>query len=141
MSRSIHTGDTTFFPGIEQIQYEGPGSDNPLAFKSYDPSRKIGAKTLEEHLRFAVCYWHTFCATGADPFGPGSRVNAWATASDPLARSTERMDAAFEFSTKLGVPFWCFHDFDMGWEGASVAGPIVRKTIEAYFELKSIDSE
>lgn len=121
MSRSIHTGDTTFFPGIQEIEYEGSGSDNPLAFKSYDAGRKIGSKTMEEHLRFAVCYWHTFCATGADPFGPGTRANPWARNSDPLGRSTERMDAAFELFTKLGVPFWCFHDFDMAWEGSSVA--------------------
>ncbi len=122
MSRSIHTGDTTHFPGIRKIKYEGSDSDNPLAYKSYDASRKIGSKTMEEHLRFAVCYWHTFCATGGDPFGPGTRANAWASKSDPLARSIQRMDAAFEFFTKLDVPFWCFHDFDMAWEGSSVAG-------------------
>lgn len=121
MSRTVFSGDTTYFPGVDQIQFEGPGSDNPLAFKTYDPQRVIAGKTMEEHLRFAVCYWHSFCATGADPFGPGSRVHPWTVADDPLANATEKMNAAFEFFTKLNVPYWCFHDFDMAWEGASVA--------------------
>jgi len=121
MSRTVFTGDTTYFPGIDQIQYEGPASDNPLAFKSYDRERVVAGKTMEEHLRFAVCYWHTFCATGADPFGPGTRDLPWTRKSDALQRSQDRMDAAFEFFTKLNVPYWCFHDFDMAWEGASVA--------------------
>ncbi len=120
MSRTVHIGDTEFFPGIGRIGYEGPDSDNPLAFKAYDPDRVIAGKTLEEHLRFAVCYWHTFCATGADPFGPGTRQPAWAADPDPLKRSTNRLDAAFEFFTKLNVPFWCFHDFDMAWEGDNI---------------------
>ena len=121
MSRTIFTGDNVYFPGIEKIRYEGPESDNPLAFKTYDPSRVIGNKTMEEHLRFAVCYWHTFCATGNDPFGPGTRVHPWTVENDPLANATEKLNAAFEFFTKLNVPFWCFHDFDIAWEGASVA--------------------
>jgi len=121
MSRTVFTGDTVHFPGIDQIQYEGPDSDNPLAFKAYDRERVIGGKTLEEHLRFAVCYWHNFCATGADPFGPGTRQHDWAQSPDKAQAAKERMDAAFEFFTKLNVPFWCFHDFDMAWEGASIA--------------------
>ena len=121
MERSVFKGDQEFFPGIGRIAYEGPGSDNPLAFKTYDPGREVAGKTMEEHLRFAVCYWHTFCASGADPFGPGTRHQAWATKSDAMDRSRDRLDAAFEFFTKLNVPFWCFHDFDMSSEGASVA--------------------
>ena len=120
MTRTVHIGDTEYFPGIGQIAYEGPDSDNPLAFKAYDPSREVAGKTLEEHLRFAACYWHSFCATGADPFGPGTRQPAWASDPDPLKRSTDRLDAAFEFFTKLNVPFWCFHDFDLAFEGDSV---------------------
>ena len=120
MTRNVHIGDTEYFPGIGQIGYEGPDSDNPLAFKAYDPMREIAGKTLEEHLRFAVCYWHSFCATGADPFGPGTRQPAWAADADPLKRSTDRLDAAFEFFTKLNVPFWCFHDFDLAWEGDNI---------------------
>ncbi len=118
--RSIFTGDISYFPGIDRIGFEGPESDNPLAFKVYDAERVVRGKTLEEHLRFAVCYWHTFCATGGDPFGPGTRVHPWSAANDPVLSATQKLDAAFEFFTKLGVPFWCFHDFDMAWEGASV---------------------
>jgi xylose isomerase len=133
MSRKVFTGDTEFFPGIGQIQYEGPESDKALAFKAYDAGRVVAGKTMEEHLRFAVCYWHTFCATGGDPFGPGTRNPAWARKADPAERSRDRLDAAFEFFTKLNVPFWCFHDFDMAWEGASVAES--EKNLQAMVEL------
>ena len=121
MSRTVFVGNREHFPGIKQIQFEGPGSDNPLAFKTYDRTREIAGKTMEEHLRFAVCYWHSFCATGADPFGPGTRQSPWASADSPMQRSLERADAAFEFFTKLNVPFYCFHDFDIATEGSSVA--------------------
>ena len=121
MNRTVITGDTEYFPGIGQIRYEGPESDNPLAFKAYDPARVIAGKTMEEHLRFAICYWHTFCATGADPFGPGTQHHPWAEKKDPMDRSRDRLDAAFEFFSKMNVPFWCFHDFDLASEGASVA--------------------
>jgi xylose isomerase len=133
MSRSVFTGDTEYFPGIDQIRYEGPESDNVLAFKAYDAERVVAGKTMEEHLRFAVCYWHTFCATGADPFGPGTRNPPWAAKADPADRSRDRLDAAFEFFTKLNVPFWCFHDFDLAWEGASVAES--EKNLQTMVEL------
>jgi xylose isomerase len=121
MSTTIFTGDTEYFPGIGRIPYEGPGSDNPLAFKAYDPDRVVGGKTMEEHLRFAVCYWHTFCADGGDPFGPGTREHPWRVGGDRMANARAKMDAAFEFCTKLNVPFYCFHDRDMAPEGDSVA--------------------
>ena len=121
MSRTVFIGDREYFPGVGQIRYEGPDSDNPLAFKAYDPTRKVAGKTMEEHLRFAVCYWHTFCATGADPFGPGTQMHPWAEKSDPMGRSRNRVDAAFEFFSKLNVPYWCFHDVDLSTEGASVS--------------------
>ncbi len=121
MSRKVFVGDREYFPGIGQIRYEGSESDNALAFKAYDPARVVAGKTMEEHLRFAVCYWHTFCAEGADPFGPGTRSHAWAVKTDAMDRSRDRLDAAFEFFSKLNVPFWCFHDFDLASEGASVA--------------------
>lgn len=120
MSLKVFVGDREYFPGIGRIRYEGPESDNALAFKAYDPARVVAGKTMEEHLRFAVCYWHTFCAEGADPFGPGTRRHAWAAKADAMDRSRDRLDAAFEFFSKLGVPFWCFHDFDLSSEGASV---------------------
>jgi xylose isomerase len=121
MNRTIFIGEKEYFPGIDQIQFEGPGSDNPLAFKCYDPTREIGGKTMEEHLRFSICYWHTLCATGGDPFGPGTRAHSWARHKDALQRSRDRADAAFEFFTKMNVPFYCFHDFDLAPEGANVA--------------------
>ena len=121
MSRTVFIGRQEYFPSVSKIQFEGPESDNPLAYKSYDPVRKLRGRTMEEHLRFAVCYWHTFCATGGDPFGPGTRTHDWAASPDPMERARDRMDAAFEFFTKLDVPFYCFHDFDMAPEGGSVA--------------------
>ena len=120
MNRKVFVGDREYFPGIGQIQYEGPESDNTLAFKTYDPARVVAGKTMEQHLRFAVCYWHTFCAEGADPFGPGTRKHPWAARESAMDRSRDRVDAAFEFCSKLNVPFWCFHDFDLSSEGASV---------------------
>lgn len=121
MTDKTWIGEREYFPGVRKIPYEGPESDNPLAFKAYDENRVVGGKTLREHLRFAVCYWHTFCAEGADPFGPGTHRRPWKAPGDPLARAAEKMDAAFEFFTKLGVPFYCFHDRDMAPEGATVA--------------------
>lgn len=121
MKRTVFVGNREYFPGIGQIRYEGPESDNALAFKSYDPERVVAGKSMEEHLRFAVCYWHSFCATGADPFGPGTQHHPWAVGDAAMDRSRQRIDAAFEFFTKLNVPYWCFHDFDIASEGNSVA--------------------
>ena len=109
-----------YFPGISRIKYEGPGSDNPLAFKFYDESRVVGGKTLKEQLRFAVCYWHTFCGTGSDPFGAATIKHPWDEAATAMDRARCRLDAAFEFVSKLGAPFYCFHDRDIAPEGDSV---------------------
>ena len=118
-------GKHEYFPGIGRIPFEGAGSDNPLAFKHYDASRTIGGKTMAEHLRFAVCYWHSFCNAGHDPFGPGTRNYPWdealASGDSPLARAEAKMDAAFEFFTKLGVPYYCFHDIDMAPDADDIA--------------------
>ncbi|MEO0576567.1 MAG: xylose isomerase [Pseudomonadota bacterium] len=121
MSRSIFVGNDTFFPSVDKIAFEGPESDNPLAFKSYDPDRVVAGKTMEAHLRFSVCYWHSFCGTGADPFGPGTRRYAWDESTDPMTAARQRQDAAFEFASKLGVPFYAFHDVDMAPEGETVS--------------------
>ena len=120
MPKTPFIGEREYFPGIGRIPFEGPDSDNPLAFKAYDENRRVGGKTMRDHLRFAVCYWHTFCAAGADPFGPGTRDYPWAEKSDSMARARDRLDAAFELFTKLGVPYYCFHDRDLAPEGASV---------------------
>jgi xylose isomerase len=105
-------GQREYFPGIGRIPFEGRDSDNPLAFKVYDANRRLGGKTMAEHLRFAVCYWHTFTNAGHDPFGPGTRRFPW-EAGSPMATAEARVDAAFEFFTKLGVPYYCFHDVDL----------------------------
>ena len=110
---SPYVGAREFFPGIGRIPYEGRQSDNPLAFKHYDAARLIGGRSMAEHLRFAVCYWHSFCNAGHDPFGPGTRRYPWDQADTAMARAEARLDAAFEFVTKLGVPYYCFHDIDL----------------------------
>ncbi|MDR6675647.1 xylose isomerase [Xanthomonas sp. 1678] len=113
MSNSVYIGAKEHFPGIGRIAFEGKASDNPLAFKVYDATKRIGDKTMAEHLRFAVAYWHSFCGNGADPFGPGTRAYPWDADSDALGRAEAKADAAFEFFTKLGVPYYCFHDIDL----------------------------
>ncbi len=117
----VFIGDKEYFPGISAIPFEGSESDNPLAFKYYDANKVIAGKTMAEHLRFAVCYWHTFCAKGSDPFGPDTQIFSWNDAPDAMAAARQKMDAAFELFTKLGVPYYCFHDRDMAPEGHSVA--------------------
>ncbi|HMB74308.1 MAG TPA: xylose isomerase [Gammaproteobacteria bacterium] len=121
MSAQPFIGNKEYFPGIPVIGYEGPESDNPLAFKAYDAERIVGDKTMREHLRFSVCYWHTFGGEGADPFGPGTRALPWRASNDPMAAAENTLDAAFEFFTKLTVPYYCFHDRDLAPEGASIA--------------------
>lgn len=117
----IITGSKEFFPGIGQIKYEGLQSDNPLSFKWYDANRKIAGRSMREYFKFAVCYWHTFCNTGGDPFGPGTKHFPWNTSPDAIQRAKDKMDAAFEFFTKLGVEYYCFHDIDLVDEGNSIA--------------------
>ncbi len=117
----VVTGSKPFFKGIDRIKYEGPSSDNVLSFKYYDENRVVGGKTMKEQLRFAVAYWHSLCGAGQDMFGGDTKDWAWLTASDPLQRARDKMDAAFELITKLGVPFYCFHDFDLVAEGATIA--------------------
>ncbi|PWN07276.1 xylose isomerase [Rhodohalobacter mucosus] len=106
-----------YFPTVKKIEYEGPDSDNPLAFTHYDESRTVAGKTMKEHFRFAVAYWHSFCNENSDPFGAGTRSFPWVKSSDPMANATYRLEAAFEFFTKLGVPYYCFHDRDLAPEG------------------------
>jgi xylose isomerase len=113
MPLNVTTGDKEFFPGIKQIKFEGKESDNPLAFKFYDENRVVAGKTLKDHLRFATAYWHSFSNTGGDPFGPGTKTFPWDQKSDVIGRAKDKMDAAFEFITKLGTPFYCFHDVDV----------------------------
>ncbi len=118
---SIVTGNTEYFKGIGKIAYEGRDSDNPLAFKWYDENAVVAGKPMKEHLRFAIAYWHSFCGGGGDPFGAATRPMPWNDGADADTRAKNKMDAAFEFITKIGAPFYCFHDFDLVEEGDSFA--------------------
>ena len=115
-------GAREYFPGIGRIAFEGLDSDNPMAFKYYDPERVVAGKTMRDHLRFAVCFWHSFCGMGGDPFGPGTRRVSWMRAeADAMELARARLDAAFEFFAKLGVDFYCFHDRDLAPEGRALS--------------------
>ncbi len=109
-----------YFPNVKKIGYEGPDSTNPLAFKWYNPDEIVAGKTMREHLRFGVAYWHTFRGTGSDPFGTGTMPHPWAEASDPVVAAEQTVHAAFEFFKKLGVDFYCFHDRDIAPEADSL---------------------
>ncbi len=110
---SILLGDREYFKGVGKIAYEGPETDNPLAFRWYDENRTVAGKTMKEHLRFATAYWHSFNGTGNDPFGGQTLFFPWDEKSDPVARAKDKADAAFEFITKIGTPYYCFHDVDV----------------------------
>ncbi|MDO6656950.1 MULTISPECIES: xylose isomerase [Bacillales] len=108
-----------YFNNINRIQYEGAQSTNPFAFKYYNPNEKIGHKTMKEHLRFSVAYWHTFTADGADPFGAGTMIRPWSEYSG-MDQAKARVEAAFELFDKLDAPFFCFHDVDIAPEGETL---------------------
>jgi xylose isomerase len=114
------TGNKEFFKGIGKIKYEGRESTNPLAFKWYDAKKVVNGKTMQDYFRFSMAYWHTLCGTGGDPFGPGTKVFPWAEGTDAVSKAKNKMDAAFEIMTKIGIPFYCFHDFDLIDEGSNV---------------------
>ncbi len=138
---TVTLGDKEYFPGIDKIQYEGPESDNPLAFRFYDENRLIAGKPMKDFFRFATCYWHTFCGTGGDPFGPGTQKREWLEGPDAISRARAKMDAAFELFTKLGTPYYCFHDIDLVEEGASRAETSDRiATITEYAKEKMAQS-
>ena len=106
-------GTKEFFKDIPQIKYEGIESDNPFAFRWYDENKIVAGKTMKEFLKFACAYWHSFCNVGADPFGEGTHLFSWNEKADAVERAKDKADAAFEFITKLGLPFYCFHDVDV----------------------------
>jgi len=119
-SKNVLTGDKTYFPEVEFVPFEGRDSDNPFAFKYYNPEQLIAGKSMADHFRFAIAYWHSFCGNGADPFGMPTRNMPWLSAGNPLDRAKDKMDAAFEFITKIQAPYFCFHDFDLIEEGDSL---------------------
>ncbi len=110
-----------YFPEVEKIRYEGPKSKNALSFRHYNPDEVVEGKKMRDHFRFAVAYWHTFRGTGADPFGPGCAVRPWEGSVDNVENAKKRVGVAFEFMSKLGVDFYCFHDRDVAPEGDSLA--------------------
>ena len=134
-------GDKEYFKGIGEIKFEGKASDNPLAFKYYNPDQIVAGKTMRQHFKFAIAYWHTFCGQGSDPFGPGTQNFAWDQSSDPVQAAKDKADAAFEFITKMGFDYFCFHDFDLIQEGASFAESETRlATITDYIKEKKAAS-
>jgi xylose isomerase len=109
------------FPRIPPIAYEVPQTENALAFKHYNPDEVIDGRTMEQHLRFSIAYWHSFRGAGSDPFGRGTMVRPWEKGSHAISVAKARMDAAFEFFQKIRAPFWCFHDRDIAPEGRTLA--------------------
>jgi len=133
----IVTGENEFFKNIPQIKFEGTGTDNPLAYRWYDENKIVAGKTMKEYLRFAVAYWHSFVGSGADPFGEPTHIFPWDTKSDAVEKAKDKADAAFEFITKLGLPFYCFHDVDVVDYTNDVADNEKRlQTITAYLKEK-----
>jgi len=120
INQNIGGMEMAYFKNIETIKYEGPKSDNPLAFKYYNPDEIIDGKTMKEHLRFSIAFWHTFQGNGTDMFGTGTVVRPWDSIHDAIDRAKARMEANFELCEKLQVPFFCFHDTDIAPEGATL---------------------
>jgi xylose isomerase len=133
----IVKGKKEYFSGIGAIRYEGAETDNPLAYRWYDENKIVAGKTMKDWMRFACAYWHSFCNSGADPFGEGTHIFPWDNNPDPIAKAKEKADAAFEFMTKLGLPFYCFHDVDVVNYTNDVADNEKRlQTLTAYLKEK-----
>ena len=112
--------NTEYFKGINKIPFEGSESDNPFAFKYYNPDQIIAGKTMRDHFKFAIAYWHSFCGQGTDPFGAGTQNFAWDKAKDPAQAARDKADAAFEFISKMGFDYYCFHDYDLVQEASTL---------------------
>ncbi|MGN6400664.1 MAG: xylose isomerase [Flavisolibacter sp.] len=138
---SVISGKKEFFKKIPQIKYEGLKSDNPLAFRWYDENKKVAGKTMKEFFKFACAYWHSFVNNGSDPFGEGTHVFQWNEKEDPVKRAKDKMDAAFEFITKMGIPYYCFHDVDLvDYSNDVVENEKRLKAITAYAKQKQQES-
>ena len=134
-------GNKEYFKGIGEIKFEGKESDNPLAFKYYNPDQVVAGKAMREHFKFAIAYWHTFCGQGSDPFGPGTQNFAWDQSADAVQSAKDKADAAFEFITKMGFGYYCFHDYDLIREGATFGESESRlATITDYLKEKQAAS-
>ena len=134
-------GNVEYYKGIGDIKYEGKNSTNPFSFKYYDPNKIVAGKTLKEHFRFAIAYWHSFCGQGTDPFGSGTQNFLWDKSQDPYQAAKDKADAAFELITKMGFDYFCFHDFDLIQEGESLKESEKRLLyITDYIKLKQNQS-
>ncbi|WP_339662930.1 xylose isomerase [uncultured Polaribacter sp.] len=130
-----------YFKGINKIQFEGKESDNPLAFKYYNPEQVVAGKKMKDWFKFSIAYWHTFCGQGGDPFGPGTQSFGWDKSTDAVQAAKDKADAAFEFINKMGFDYFCFHDYDLIQEGATFAESESRlDTITDYIKGKQAES-
>ena len=109
-----------YFPEIGKIKYEGPSSYNPMAYRYYDAERVVLGKKMKDWLRFAMAWWHTLCAEGADQFGGGTKTFPWNASFDAAERAKAKADAGFEIMEKLGIEYFCFHDVDLVDEGSTI---------------------
>ena len=128
-----------FFPKIKKIKYEGPDSKNPLSFKWYNEDEIVAGKTMKDHLRFSVVYWHTFRNPLSDPFGVGTALRPWDDGSESVKNAQKRVRAAFEFIEKLGAPYYAFHDRDVAPEGKSLAAS--NKNLDAVARVLKAEQE
>ena len=134
-------GDKEYFKGIPKIAFEGKTSNNPLAFKYYNPDQVVAGKTMREHFKFAIAYWHSFCGQGSDPFGAGTQNFPWDQSTDPVQSAKDKADAAFEFISKMGFDYFCFHDYDLIQEGSSLVESEKRlEAITDYIKAKQESS-
>ena len=130
-----------YFKEIDKIQFEGKESDNPLAFKYYNPEQVVAGRKMKDWFKFSIAYWHTFCGQGSDPFGPGTQNFTWDKSSDPIQAAKDKADAAFEFIHKMGFEYFCFHDYDLVQEGATFAESESRlNSITDYIKEKQVES-
>lgn len=132
---------TEYFKGIDKIKFEGTESRNPLAFRYYEPDKMVAGKPMKEHLKFAMAWWHTLCADGGDPFGRGTINHPWDDISDPIEKGKAKMDAGFEFLTKTGINYYCFHDFDLVDEAGTIEASEKRlQTMVDYAKQKQTET-
>ena len=132
---------TEYFKGIKKISFEGSESDNPFAFKYYNPDQIVAGNTMRDHIKFAIAYWHSFCGQGSDPFGAGTQNFPWDKAKDPLQAAKDKADAAFEFISKMGFDYYCFHDYDLVQEAASLVESEKRVIeITGYIKEKQLET-
>ena len=130
-----------YFPSVGKIKFEGKESKNPLAFRYYDADKVVYGKTMKDWFKFSMAWWHSMCAEGGDPFGPGTQVHPWVGAADALQAAKDKMDAGFEFMQKIGIEYYCFHDIDLISEGSSIEEYEANlKAIVAYAKQKQAET-